>query len=311
MRNFVFLSGPTASGKTKLSIHLAQKFNALIFNCDSIQVYQELNIGAAKPSLEERSQSPHYLFDLMSAPEVMTAGKYRKAFVEEMNQHPEDQLILVVGGTGFYYQALEKGLFEISETSQEIKDSIMDELKIQNGNTDLFWQEILVRDPDHAKKIHPHDEYRILRAMEILRQNPTTNITELYQDKKQSENQLGRILKIHLSVPKDLLENRIRNRVSEMIKWGLIEETQSLLDKGLKGWAPLSSVGYHETCQYLSGIEKRDGLEEKILIATRQLAKKQRTWFKKQPDLITLDATSVSSLKTEVEAQLASFLTSM
>lgn len=311
MRKFVFLSGPTASGKTHLAIHLANQFNALIFNCDSIQVYQELNIGAAKPSIQERSQAPHFLFDLIKAPDVMTAGQYRKAFIQEMNKHPEDQLILVVGGTGFYYQALEKGLFEISETSQEIKNSILSELENQNGKTDLFWKEICERDPDHAQKIHPNDEYRVLRAIEILRQNPSTNITQLYQDKVGTENVLGKILKIHLDLPKELLETRIQTRVSQMISLGLIEEVKNLLDNGLKDWAPLSSVGYFETCQYLLGFADFLDLEEKICIATRQLAKKQRTWFKKQKELIMLEASTVTSLKSQAEAQLASFLASV
>lgn len=311
MRNFVFLSGPTASGKTDLAIYLAHKFKALIFNCDSIQVYQELNIGAAKPTLQERSQAPHLLFDVMSAPDVMTAGKYRKIFIETMNQYPEDQLILVVGGTGFYYRALEKGLFEISETPLSVKEGILEELKKHKGSTDLFWKEICEKDPEFASRIHPNDEYRILRAMEILRQNPDTNITALNKNKIESENTLGRILKIHLSLEPAFLEKRIQKRVSQMLEMGLIEETQNLLDKGLRDWAPLASVGYFETCQYLLGHEKREGLEERIVISTRQLAKKQRTWFRKEPQLITLDATSLSSLKTEAEAQLARFLTSV
>jgi len=313
MRNFLFLSGPTASGKTRLAIELAKKFGAVIFNCDSIQVYHELNIGAAKPSPQERSEVPHFLFDVMSAPDVMTAGKYRKFFLNELENIPETQLIIVVGGTGFYYRALEKGLFDISETPVEIKEALNEELKSNGGKTDLFWQEILNRDPEYAGKIHPNDEYRILRAIEILRQNPDTNVTLLNQGKiNDSESTtIGRILKLHLQLEPSLLNQRIEQRVKQMFDNGMIEEVESLLGKGLKTWSPLSSVGYFEVCQYLLGHENRLGLEERILISTRQLAKKQRTWFKKEPDLIALDATEPGSLKTKAEAHLASFLSNM
>ncbi len=302
-RRLIFLSGPTASGKSALAIKLAQKFKGVIFNCDSVQVYKELNVGAAKPTPQEFSQVPHYLFNIAAAPTVITAAQYLQKVIDELNQISVDVPIFVVGGTGFYFLALEKGLYEIPKTPTELKQSLLDELQKNGGKTDLFWNEILSRDPEWAKKNHPNDEYRILRAMEILRNNDL-NITQLKQKKSLATSSLGQIFKIHLKYDPKLLEERIRRRTKKMLTDGLLQETQNLMDLGLSDWAPLNSVGYFQAQQYLRKPSTLQELEDQITVATRQLAKKQRTWFQRDLENHFLDGSS-DQLEQLAEAHLA------
>lgn len=302
-RHLVFLSGPTASGKSALAIQLALKFKGVIFNCDSIQVYNELNVGAAKPTKADFNQVPHYLFNIANAPTVMTAALYRQKVIEQLESIPNEVPIFIVGGTGFYFLALEKGLYEIPKTPPELKQALVEEFNRNGRKTDLFWKEILVRDPEWAKKNHPNDEYRILRAMEILRNNDQ-NITQMKQKKLESTSNLGKIIKLHLKIEPSLLEKRIRVRTQKMLKEGLLEETQKLIDQGLSEWMPLKSVGYFEVQQYLRHPTSVQDLEDQITIATRQLAKKQRTWFQRDLENLFLDGSSHEVL-SEAEAHLA------
>lgn len=302
-RRLIFLSGPTASGKSALAIKLAKKFKGVIFNCDSIQVYKELNVGAAKPTQDEFNQVPHYLFNIANAPKVMTAAQYLQKVIDELALIAVDVPIFVVGGTGFYFLALEKGLYEIPKTPAELKQSLFDELQKNGGKTDLFWNEILSRDPEWAKKNHPNDEYRILRAMEILRNNDL-NITQLKQKKLEATSSLGQIFKIHIKIDPKQLEDRIRWRTKKMLIDGLLQETQSLMDLGLSNWAPLNSVGYLQAQQFLRSPTTHQELEDQITIATRQLAKKQRTWFQRDLENHFLDGSS-DQLEQLAEAHLA------
>jgi tRNA dimethylallyltransferase len=305
-RRLIFLSGPTASGKSALAIKLALKFKGVIFNCDSIQVYNELNVGAAKPTPDEFNQVPHFLFNIATAPSVMSVALYLQKVKDELARLAVDVPIFVVGGTGFYFLALEKGLYEIPKTPNELKQSLLEELSKNDGKTDLFWKEILIRDPEWAKKNHPNDQYRILRAMEILRNN-NENISQLKQKKSDSLSGLGQIFKLHLRFETKLLEDRIRIRAKKMLKDGLLQETQNLIDLGLSDWAPLNSVGYFEAKQYLRHPSSIQQLEDQITIATRQLAKKQRTWFQRDLENHFLDGSS-DQLYQLAEAHLARIL---
>ena len=282
--------GPTASGKSQLALELAERSQGVIFNCDSVQLYQKVSIGAAKPSPEEFRRVPHYLWDLVSPPQVMTAGEYRRIFLETLETVPKDSPIFVVGGTGLYFLALEKGLFEIEEPSQDEKKAIEDELAAPGG-AEKLWAELQARDPDHVQKLHIHDTYRLGRAIEILRANPGRTIADMFLQKQSSRGLEGTIFKLGLKWTAAQLEDRIRKRTRQMLELGLIDETRELLEEGLENWAPLKSVGYKETVQFLKGELSRSDLEEEIVIATRQLAKKQRTWFQRDPAIQWWDGT--------------------
>ncbi len=284
MRNFFFVLGPTASGKSEWAMEEAFKNNGVIFNCDSIQLYQEVNIGAAKPSAEDRKKIPHYLLDQIQYPEEITSAGYRKIFFNEMAKIPESVPIYVVGGTGFYFLALEKGLYEIEQPSLELKTQIEKEGSSDLGISQLL-QEVIKADSEYAAKLHLHDRYRIMRAVQILRSNPGKKITKLLAEKKETKGLQGNIKKIGLKWDSSVLEERIRIRTRRMLENGLIDETQDLLKRGFGNWTPLKSVGYREVVQFLKGELPRNRLEEQIVIATRQLAKKQRTWFQRDSDI--------------------------
>lgn len=284
MRHFVFVVGSTASGKSHWALQAAQKNNGVIFNCDSVQLYQKVQIGAAKPSKEEMQLVPHYLFDLIAPPQEVTSGQYRRLFFETLEKVPEDKTIYVVGGTGFYFLALEKGLFEIQEASPELKLQVQHELQERQGGERLL-EEVRKRDPEHAQKLHLNDHYRIGRAVEILRSNPDSTITGLFEQKKSQKGLDGKIQKVGIKWEASELEKRIRLRTQQMLRAGLVEETRALLQQGLGDWAPLRSVGYKETVQLLKGDLDHRQLEDQIIIATRQLAKKQRTWFQRDTEI--------------------------
>lgn len=305
-RKLIFLTGPTASGKTQLAVQLARNLKGVVFNCDSIQVYRDLNIGSAKPTLEERGQVPHYLFDLMQAPEIMTAGLYRDFFQSQLHKIDPEVPVIVVGGTGFYFLALEKGMFDIPETPAQLKLDIQKEFISQGHDLLRFWREIESRDPQQAQKIHPNDEYRILRAIEILRNNPAVTMTELFKQKEQQEKPF-QVFKINLNLEVPALESRIRARTQALLERGLIEEVRPFLDKGLGDWSPLGSVGYKEAKLFLEGVLPKSELFEKIVISTRQLAKKQRTWFQRDKGALQLQANSLN-LEESLYPQLARFL---
>jgi tRNA dimethylallyltransferase len=284
MRKFIFVVGPTASGKSDWALEQAKKNNGVIFNCDSVQLYQEVNIGSAKPSDEERARVPHHLIDVVAPPNEITSGDYRDLFLEELKKIPEATPVYVVGGTGFYFLALEKGLYEIEEASAELKAEIEEQAKTPTG-IEKFLEEIRAQDPTHAEKLHLNDHYRITRAVEILRSNPNQTITQIAEAKKQAKGLDGEIQKVGIRWSAADLESRIRQRTQKMLRAGLIEETQSLLERGLENWSPLKSVGYKEVVQFLKGQIPREQLEEQIVVATRQLAKKQRTWFQRDQQI--------------------------
>lgn len=288
MRQFIFVVGATASGKSEWALREAEKNNGVIFNCDSVQLYQKVQIGAAKPSVEEMNRVPHHLYSLIAPPQEITSGDYRELFLAEINKIPETKPIYVVGGTGFYFLALEKGLYEIEEASQDLKKEILDQSQNSDGLQSLL-EEVRTHDPQYAAKLHLNDAYRITRAVEILRSNPGKTITDLIRQKKESKGLHGQITKVGMRWNPPDLEKRIRDRTRQMIRQGLVEETQQLLQQGLRDWAPLRSVGYKEVVQSLSGELSKDRLEEQIVVATRQLAKKQRTWFQRDPEIQWLD----------------------
>ncbi len=277
--------GPTASGKSEWALNEAEKNKGVIFNCDSVQLYKEVEVGAAKPSPQERKKVPHYLIDLIPAPEEITSAGYRRFFLEELTRIPESTPVYVVGGTGFYFLALEKGLYEIEEASPELKAEL--ELKSQSeaGISEML-KEAIEKDPEYsAQKLHPNDHYRIVRAVEILRSNPGKTITELINAKKESKGLDGQIEKLGIHWEAIDLQKRIEVRTQSMLDAGLVDETHMLINKGLENWAPLKSVGYSQVVQYLKGQFPKSQLKEQIVIATRQLAKKQRTWFQRDKEI--------------------------
>lgn len=302
----VFVVGSTATGKSEWALKLAQEFNGVIINCDSVQLYTKVDIGSAKPSKEEQSLVKHYLLDYVNPPEEVTAGNYARDFFQVMEQLPEGQPAFVVGGTGFYFMAIEKGMYPVMKIAPELKAQIEKELT-EPGGSEKLHAELTKIDPEYAAKIHLADKYRIGRAIELIR-SEGKSVTQIQKEfEAQREEFPFPLLKIGPSWDRDLLRERIAKRTAIMLQRGLVEETKKLLDEGLESWAPLSSVGYKEAIECLKGEIPFNDLQEAITTSTAQLAKRQKTWFQRDKAIQWFDGgTGFSEARAQVEKFLKS-----
>lgn len=298
-RKAVFICGPTASGKSGLALQLAKALSSekkiSIVNCDSVQVYEDLLIGSASPTAEEKSVCPHYLYNYISFPQEVSLGNYYRDFAKVLEQIPEDHGVFVVGGSGFYLQALEFGLYDMPAVPEKIRQEVQKDLE-EKGPVILF-EELQTHDPATAKRIHINDHYRLTRAVEVIRANLTT--MTVAGEKKQKLFEL-QICKVGFQYAKEDLQIRVQTRTKQMLQQGLIDETQKMLQLGRSEWAPLSSIGYLETKRFLQGDLAREALEAEINLKTMQLIKKQLTWFKRDQGISWKSPESVQDLQRDV-----------
>lgn len=298
----IFVVGPTASGKSQLALNFAQKFNGSIINIDSVQFYEGLNIGSAAPSEADKKLVPHYLFSYVKAPQEMTAGQYIRDFYELLETGKVSSPLFVVGGTGFYIQALEKGMYDLPEVNDEIKQEVLTDF--ETFGPEHMFAELKNFDPE--TELHPNDHYRVGRALEVKRAFGL-KMSEFKNAQNGNKNKLPYpYIKIGLTFKaedKDKFANRVQQRTLQMLKQGLIEETQGFIEKGFSNWAPLSSVGYLETKQYLQGEISRELLPAAITQATMKLVKKQRTWFKRDETILWSDVFAVDYVALEKQVQ--------
>lgn len=282
----IFVVGTTASGKSALAMKAAKKYHGAIVNCDSIQLYQELNIGSAKPTAEDFQTVPHYLFDIVKPGEEITAGEYTRIFFQQLESiEKKFPFIFVVGGTGFYFQALEKGMYPIGAADDAVKKSVEAELMTEQGAANLY-RELAEIDPEAASKIAPKDHYRLGRAIEIIRTHGKSVTAVKKEFASQAKPFPYPLKKVGIKISKEELLPRVQLRTEQMLSQGLLSEVRSLVERGYKNWSPLQSVGYKECLEFLDGeITSEKELEEKIIMNTMRLAKKQRTWFQRDQDI--------------------------
>ncbi|MEY4617694.1 MAG: hypothetical protein RJB66_2654 [Pseudomonadota bacterium] len=282
-----FVVGATASGKSEWAIKRAEACGGVIVNCDSVQIYTHVQIGAAKPTASDRHRCAHYLFDFVQPPNEYTAGDYQRDFfalMPQLEKQGADQ-VFVVGGTGFYFQALEKGMYSVDKAPEELAQELREKAGTSDGLSELY-QELQSFDPASSEKIHANDQYRIVRALEIIR-TTGRKPSDLKKEKAAQVSSFPYALeKVGIHWERGELHQRIHRRVKTMLEEGLIEEVKELNKLGLSTWAPMSSVGYKEVQSFLKGeIKTMASLEESILISTRQLAKRQITWFRRDPQI--------------------------
>jgi tRNA dimethylallyltransferase len=278
--------GPTASGKTALSVALAERLRGEIVNCDSVAMYREFEIGTAKPSPAERARAPHHLLDFVDPTGYVTAGEYarlaRKALTEIKSR---GNLPIVVGGTGLYLRALLDGLFPGPQRSEELRGRLRQRVE-QNGPA--YLHRLLRRfDSDAAEKIHANDIPKLIRAIEVCLAS-RQKMTEMW---KQGRDPLTgfRILRLGLNPDRDELYARINQRAERMFESGLVEETEQLLAKYGDAARPLSSLGYKQAVQLLSGEIGRKTALQAAQQAHRNYAKRQMTWFRREPQVVWLE----------------------
>ncbi len=271
--------GPTASGKTALSLVLAERFGGEIVNCDSVAVYRHFEIGTAKPTRRERARVPHHLFDILNPPEVITAGDYaRRArhVLEEIKSR--GRLPIVVGGTGLYLRALLDGLFQGPERSEGLRERLR--ARAQRGRE--YLHDLLERlDPAAAALIHPHDTPKLIRAIEVWMQAKKP-ITEMWQTGRDPLRGF-RILRLGLDPDRNELYARINERARRMFETGMIEETASIMATYGDTARPLNSTGYKQVAQFLRGENDRKLALWAAAQAHRNYAKRQMTWFRREP----------------------------
>jgi tRNA dimethylallyltransferase len=302
----VVVLGPTASGKTSLSLALARHFHGEILNCDSVAMYREFEIGTAKPTRAERAEIPHHLIDCVDPLETVSAGEYarqarsilceialrekapgktvlsdKEPSINEQRRH----LPIVTGGTGLYLRALIEGLFPGPERSEELRHKLRDRAA-RRGTGHLH--RILRRlDPSAANRIHANDLPKMIRAIEVCLASRRP-MTELWQRGRETL-QGFRILRLGLNPDRDALYARINRRAEKMFDQGLIAETEKLLAKFGDQARPFQSLGYKQVCQFLRGGLDRESALSSAQQAHRNYAKRQMTWFRRESDVCWLD----------------------
>ena len=281
----VVVLGPTASGKTSLSLSLAERFHGEIVNCDSVAMYREFEIGTAKPTLAERVLAPHHLLDFVDPAGYMTAGEYARLARRTIHEIKErKKLPIVAGGTGLYVRALLDGLFPGPQRSEELRDRLRDRAT-QKGPNHLH--RVLHRlDPDAAAKIHANDSPKVIRAVEVCLAS-RQKMTEMW---RQGRDPLEgfRILRIGLNPDRDTLYARINRRAARMFESGLVEETRRLLEKYGDAARPLASLGYRQALQLIRGELDTAIALQSAQQAHRNYAKRQMTWFRREPGVVWL-----------------------
>ena len=284
----VVICGPTAGGKTALALQLAEQCELEIISADSRQVYRGMDIGTAKATVEERSKVRHHLIDVVDPDEDFTASDFLLRGRAALNDIAGRQrLPLVVGGTGFYIDALLRGLVDAPGADpvlrQELEES---ELKHGPGSLHVRLQAV---DPVMAERLTPSDKVRIIRALEVFYQSGQ-RLSDL-QDRHAAVQSPFRVLTIGLAPQRELLYERIDERVHAMMKAGLLQETETLLERGFSPeLKALKTIGYQECVNYLRG---KVSLQDTIALIqrnSRRYAKRQLTWFGKHKEIIWLDS---------------------
>ncbi len=284
MAKVLVVCGPTASGKTSLSVACAKAFNGEIISADSLLVYQGLNIGTAKPTMEEREGIPHYLIDVVAPSESFSVSDYEAQalpIVERLLLQGKTPIIC--GGTGFYINSiLYKSQFGNVGANEELR-ARYEELAKEHGN-EYVYAILKEKDPESAEKLHPNDLKRVIRALEIY------DVTGQAKSKQQDA-PIPRFEFVSVSIeyPREVLYNRINLRVEEMFKQGLLNEVQGLLDSGItEDMQCMQGIGYKEVAEGLRIGSTEEEIKELIKKNTRNYAKRQQTFFKRMQNHVYL-----------------------
>jgi tRNA dimethylallyltransferase len=275
----IIIVGPTAVGKTALAIRVAQHFSTQIISADSRQCYKELNIGVAKPSPEELKTVTHHFINSHSINENVNAGVFEKYALQKSGElFATNNVIVMAGGTGLYVKAFCEGMDEVPEVDIAIREKIINEYETKG----LTWlqHEVQQNDPGYFAKGEIQNPQRLMRALEVKLSSGQSILS--FQNKQKKERGFN-IIKIGLELPKEQLYQNINHRVDNMMKEGLEAEAKAL--QPYQHLNALQTVGYKELFEYFNGALSLKDAIEKIKLNTRHYAKRQLTWFKKDPEI--------------------------
>jgi tRNA dimethylallyltransferase len=292
------LLGPTGSGKTALSLELGERFGGEIVSCDSVAVYRGMDLGTAKPTKEEQARRPHHLIDVADPDQPFTAGEYsRQARAALREIASRGRLPIVTGGTGLYLRALTEGLF----VGPERQDGLRDRLRQSTQKHGEGWLHRLLQrlDPTSAERIHPHDAAKLIRAVEVCLATRKPLSEVLARDPLTG----FRLLRIGLNPPRPALYDRLNRRAAAMFADGLVEETRGLLER----YGPvkaLDSLGYRQALTVLAGTVSREAAVSAAQQGHRNYAKRQLTWFRREPEVHWIEGFGDEAETLRVAAEL-------
>ena len=277
------LVGPTAIGKTELSLTIAEQFGCEIISLDSMQVYRFMDIGTAKASVEERSRVPHHLLDMVNPDEHYDANSYVSDALHAIQAiHELEKVPLITGGTGLYLRALSEGLFAIEAGDEQLREELHQKLKEQGS--DILYKELCLADPETAGKIHKNDTHRLVRALEIYYSTGKKWSAHIREHHHRRNNQIRfeHFYTIGLTTERETLYRRINERTAVMLGAGLQQEVHGLLAKGYhRELKSMQSIGYRHMVEHLLDNVSLAETERLLARDTRRYAKRQYTWFKK------------------------------
>jgi len=303
MDRILTIIGPTAAGKTEVSLEIAKKICGEIISADSRQIYKYLDIGTAKPTVKERREINFHLIDFVDPDGNYSCGQFRRdaeAKIEEIIKRKN--MPIICGGTGLYIKALFNPLHDLPQSDKRLKESLAQLL--QKHGIDYLYKKLLTIDPQWAKRIMPNDKQRILRGLEVYKITGKP-ISQLIKRKNMKAKYQPYY--IGLNLPREELYQRIDQRFDLMVKKGLVEEVESLLRRGFdSNSSALRTIGYLEIIEYLKGRLTLDDARTKAKQRTRNFAKRQITWFSKIPDLVWFDPEKSDLAKIIIELFLKS-----
>ena len=283
----VVVTGPTGSGKSSLAIELAERFEGEIANADSMQVFRYMDIGSAKPSMEERARVPHHLFDIVDPDEPYSAGRYaEEARAAAAQIHARGHVVFLTGGTGLYIRAFLDGLIKTEVVDPGLRKRLEEEQAraAEEGDPTRLHRRLREFDAQAAEKIHPNDVRRTVRALEILEQSgeSASSVREAHGFRDRP----FRVLHLSIDPGREALTKRIETRAEAMIEAGLLREVRGLRQRGYSAdLKPMQAIGYRHIQPVVDGADTLANALEAIKVDTRRFARRQRTWIRGLPDV--------------------------
>ncbi|SDN30502.1 tRNA dimethylallyltransferase [Alkalicoccus daliensis] len=283
----IVIAGPTAVGKTETGIKLAKKFNGEIISGDSMQVYRKMDIGTAKATKDEQNLVPHHLIDILSPEENFSAADFKEKAEKAINKiSSKNKLPIIVGGTGLYIQSLLYN-YSFSESKENmVYRKELEEILERNGKNYLYAL-LQEKDPESAEKIHFNNSRRIIRSLEIIHQTGAP-VKAMEEQKLESKYD---VLIIGLTMNRELLYQRINERVDLMLENGLLEEVENLIKDGAENYSSMKAIGYKELIPYIKGRISLEEAADNLKQNSRRFAKRQLTWFRNKMPVQWFDVT--------------------